>query len=72
MALIAVCPSCDEDVQLKGAPKIGQQVVCPHCEVTLEVIDTDPLELDWAELDDDWDDDDWDDEDDDDWDEESL
>jgi hypothetical protein len=60
---------------------VGDEVICPHCEADLEVVNLDPPELDWAYLepddgddwDDDWDDDDddddWDD-DDDDWDDE--
>jgi lysine biosynthesis protein LysW len=29
-------------------PRLGQKVICPHCDVELEVISVDPLELDWA------------------------
>jgi hypothetical protein len=41
-------------------------VRCKSCGEELEVVDTDPYELDWpyTEEDDDYDDDDWDDEDD--------
>lgn len=55
---VAICPSCGEDVRISGRPKIGQKVTCPHCEDYLEVIEIDPVELDW-DADDDWDDD-WD------------
>lgn len=81
----AICPSCGEWVKLPDHPKIGQKITCLQCEADLEVIEVNPVELDWAfmedELDDeeDWDDDedwdeeeeDWDDEDDEDedWDE---
>ena len=44
--------------------KVGRSVTCPCCEAELEVIDLDPVELDWAYYDDDeeggwegWDDD---------------
>ena len=58
----AICPSCGEDIQLTGKVQLGQEVVCPHCETELEVIDLDPVELDWID-DEDWDDwDDWDEE----------
>jgi alpha-aminoadipate carrier protein LysW len=60
------CPSCGEDVVIPGRPELGQRVVCPSCDSELEVIELEPLELDWPfDEDEDWDDD-WDD----DWDEE--
>ena len=61
---------------------MGQRLRCPSCDTEIEVIDVNPVELDWAyededdfyddwedESDEDWDDDDWDDDDwdDDDW-----
>jgi alpha-aminoadipate carrier protein LysW len=51
----AQCPDCGNNIPLKGALRIGQQVVCPECDAELEVVDTDPVELDWA-YDDDFDD----------------
>ena len=61
--MFAICPSCGEDIKLRENLKIGQMVDCPHCETELEVIDLDPVELDWAYYDDDeeWDED-WDEE----------
>lgn len=44
----AFCPDCDEEITLDRKPKIGQRVTCPNCEIALEVIETEPLELDWA------------------------
>ncbi len=60
----AICPSCDKTVTLTGNPKIGQKLTCPSCKTELEVVEVNPVELDWAyEYDDDWDDDEeWDDE----------
>ena len=57
---IVTCPECDENITLKNEIKWGQQVVCPHCSTELEVINTDPVELDWVfeENDQDYDDDD--------------
>jgi alpha-aminoadipate carrier protein LysW len=51
----AVCPDCGETVTLRGSVRLGKEVVCPHCDAELEVVETDPLELDWAY--DDYDDD---------------
>ncbi|RLC67501.1 MAG: hypothetical protein DRI48_02130 [Chloroflexi bacterium] len=63
------CPECDAVIIL-DEPREGLIISCPDCGVDLEVIDTDPFEVDLP-FDDDWDDDDWDDDDwDDDWDEE--
>jgi lysine biosynthesis protein LysW len=74
---IAFCPDCEESISLGPRPKVGQRITCPHCNADLEVIDTSPLELDWAYdgPEEDWDDEEWEDEekesdDDDDWDEE--
>jgi lysine biosynthesis protein LysW len=49
----AVCPDCGAGVVLRGALWIGQEVICPHCDIELEVVETDPLELDWP-YDDEW------------------
>jgi alpha-aminoadipate carrier protein LysW len=57
----ADCPDCGQKITLKGPVVLGQEVVCPHCEAELEVVETEPVELDWA-YDDEWDDDEWDDE----------
>jgi lysine biosynthesis protein LysW len=55
----AYCPDCDGRIVLNSAPRIGKRLVCPHCDAELEIIDLDPIELDWVyeESDDDWDDD---------------
>jgi alpha-aminoadipate carrier protein LysW len=72
---VAICPDCDAEINLGADPRLGQKITCPNCEVELEVVSLDPLELNWDvsesedEWDDDWDDDDGDDDDlDDDWD----
>ena len=62
-AVSAVCPDCGKAVHLKSPVRLGQEIVCPHCDAELEVIDTDPVELDWIyeeDLDEDEDEDeDW-------------
>jgi transcription elongation factor Elf1 len=65
---LATCPSCDEDVLVPGKTKLGATIVCGRCGCQLEVISTNPIELDWAsddldELDDEEDDEEFDDED---------
>jgi lysine biosynthesis protein LysW len=45
---VAYCPECDESIGLGARLHVGQQIVCPHCEIDLEVISLAPLELDWA------------------------
>jgi lysine biosynthesis protein LysW len=52
----AYCPDCDEKITLRS-PRVGQKLLCPHCETEVEVISTEPLDLDWAydmSYDEDW------------------
>jgi lysine biosynthesis protein LysW len=44
----AYCPDCDGRIQFKPNYRVGQIITCPECENELEVISTDPPELDWA------------------------
>jgi lysine biosynthesis protein LysW len=57
--VMAICPACEGEISIQGQVEMGQNIHCPQCMEDLEVIDIDPLELDWA-----YDDLDWDDEDD--------
>lgn len=43
----AVCPACDEDIHLPTRPRMSSILFCPSCEVELQVVSTNPLELDW-------------------------
>ena len=54
----ARCPDCGEMIRLKGKVHIGREIVCPHCDALLEVILTEPVELDWIYEDEDEDDED--------------
>ena len=58
------CSVCDEEIEIAGRPRLGQKITCGHCGAQLEVVATEPLELDVAQEDDDsWEDDDLDDDD---------
>ena len=55
--MIAVtCLDCEKSFYLDYQPIEGQIINCPHCEAELEVINVNPLELDFyfEDLDDDW------------------
>jgi len=54
---VAICLGCDEDIRFPGRPRLGQMVTCHRCGARLEVIDVNPLELDWVFDDDDTDED---------------
>lgn len=47
--IIAKCPECDADLQLKDVIE-GEIVVCSDCGVDLEVVSLDPLELNLAPM----------------------
>ncbi len=40
------CPACDDFIRINAHLHKGQRVVCPACKSALEVISTDPMELD--------------------------
>jgi lysine biosynthesis protein LysW len=50
------CPDRDESIELGNQVKKGQTATCESCGAYLEVVSTNPIELDWAY--DDYDDDD--------------
>jgi lysine biosynthesis protein LysW len=45
---IAVCPSCESEIKVSEQVKLAQKLRCPYCHEDLEVIETNPIELDWA------------------------
>jgi alpha-aminoadipate carrier protein LysW len=63
--IVVECPDCEDKITMRGPIEWGQQVVCPHCGTDLEVINTDPVELDWVYEDSGYTD--YEDEDEDDW-----
>ncbi len=46
-----ICPECDGEVRVSTDVEIGDTVSCPECGAELEIIETDPLELDLAQED---------------------
>jgi lysine biosynthesis protein LysW len=48
------CPECDAIITVEK-PRDGAMITCPVCGEELEIISTDPFEVDFP-LDDDWDD----------------
>lgn len=52
---MADCIECGAEVSLHDSLEVGEIVDCGTCGAELEVIDTDPVELDSApELEEDW------------------
>ena len=45
---IVFCPDCKETLSLGPNTEAGKRLACPHCGTDLEVINTSPLELDFA------------------------
>lgn len=65
---MALCPECDETIRLPGSPALGRRFACLNCGVELELINLEPVELDWVysepeadDTDPDWDSEDSDD-----------
>ena len=62
---MAYCPDCEEAINFKAKPKLGQRFACPNCDSELEVINLSPLEIDWAydepevDREDDWEEEEW-------------
>ena len=56
------CPDCKAAISLDLNTTAGKRLTCPHCSTDLEVINTSPLELDWAYDEPDilWESEDWD------------
>jgi lysine biosynthesis protein LysW len=57
-----MCPECEAVIDFGDPVKVtvGDRVVCPECDIELEVISTKPLTLDYVFEDEDWDED-WED-----------
>ena len=56
--MVAECPECGSNIRFHNPLKLDQIVVCPECDEELQVVELNPLQLDWAndEVDDDYED----------------
>ena len=43
----AYCPDCEASLRLKSV-HLGQQITCRECGTLLEVVELNPIELDWV------------------------
>ena len=41
------CLACDEEVYVGRNPKVGHFVTCHHCDETFQIIEIDPVLIDW-------------------------
>lgn len=46
--MFVFCLDCEQIITLEYKPKTGERVVCPGCEAEMEIVGTDPVQLDWA------------------------
>lgn len=57
---IGACPTCSHEIRLSGRIVIGTEIACPACGDELQVVQLEPIQLDWlydfdSENDDDYD-----------------
>ncbi len=45
---VGFCRECDTQINLGEKPVVGQRVTCSDCGCYLEVVDVDPIRLDWV------------------------
>lgn len=45
---LAVCPECEAEIHVDEDVDKGEIITCEECEVSLEVVGLDPIELDIA------------------------
>ena len=48
LTAIAACPGCGDRLAFMGKVKLFQRVVCSNCGAELEVVKTEPVELEWT------------------------
>jgi uncharacterized paraquat-inducible protein A len=42
------CPQCDHMIKLSSRSQPGEKILCPVCHTQLEIVGTNPVELDLA------------------------
>ena len=47
----AICPDCEEPINLGTKPILGEKFTCPNCWAYLELFNLSPVRLDWDEFD---------------------
>lgn len=45
--LIVGCLLCNKDIYVENNPKLGKFITCRNCESIYEIINIDPLMIDW-------------------------
>ena len=45
MSVTAMCPHCDQDVELAEEAEVGETLPCENCETVLEVVSLEPITL---------------------------
>lgn len=48
MLKVVQCPECAHDLVIWDVPVSGKIIRCSHCDIDLEIIDAETMELDWA------------------------
>lgn len=48
-SLMARCLECDSRIYFERKPDLGEIIVCPECETSLEVIRTSPIKFGWPD-----------------------
>jgi lysine biosynthesis protein LysW len=47
--MIGICLECDEQIELDDDADVGDIVECPHCKTRQEILDLNPVVLDFAD-----------------------
>lgn len=50
-SLMARCLECDSRIYFERKPDLGEIIVCPECETSLEVVRTSPIQFGWPDED---------------------
>lgn len=48
-SLMARCLECDSRIYFERKPDLGEIIVCPECETSLEVIRMSPIKFGWPD-----------------------